>query len=140
MVVSPYLAVRAIHVLAGGFVLGGAAVLWLGFRVGGAVPVRLLSWFEAVFWAVLGAVVFSGLGNLVGFGVPAQGVRASALSFKLAVVLVVTVVSLVRTLAVLDLRRRGVETAVGGRIRLLYAATAVGVMVIVSTAGVLARG
>lgn len=140
MAVSEYVIARSVHVLGGGFALGGATLLWLAFRAGAGVPVRLLSWFEAIFWAVLGAMVFTGLGNLVGFGVPVVGARSTALSAKLACVLVVVIVSVVRTLSVVERRRLGRETTASARLGRLYAATVVLLSVVVLLAGVLARG
>lgn len=102
MAVSQYVIARSIHVLGGGFALGGATVMWLAFRTESGTSVRLLWWFEALFWAVLGLMVFTGLGNLVGFGVPAVGARSTALSAKLACLLVVVAVSVVRTFSVVE--------------------------------------
>jgi uncharacterized membrane protein len=140
MAVTQYVAVRSIHVLGSGFVIGGSAVLWLALRVGEPVSVRLFSWFEAGFWAVLGVMVFTGLGNLVGFGVPTDGVRASAFSVKLACILLLAAVSVVRALSVLELRRRDREPSTARGLRWLYAATTLLSAVIVPLAGVLARG
>lgn len=140
MAVMQYVAVRSIHVLGSGFVIGGSAVLWLALRAQGPVSVRLLSWFEAGFWAVLGVMVFTGLGNLVGFGIPTDGVRASALSVKLACLLLLAAVSGVRSLSVAELRRRDRETAAARGLRRLYATTTLLSAAIVPLAGVLARG
>lgn len=140
MALTQYVAVRSLHVLGSGVVIGGPAVLWLAFRTGEPVSVRLLSWFEAAFWAVVGVMVFTGLGNLVGFGIPTAGIRASAFSVKLACILGLAAVSAVRSLSVLELRRRSRETATDRRLRWLYAVTTLLSAVIVPLAGVLARG
>jgi uncharacterized membrane protein len=140
MAVTQYVAVRSIHVLGSGFVIGGSAVLWLALRAGEPGSTRLLSWFEAGFWAVLGVMVFTGLGNLVGFGIPTTGVRASAFSIKLVCILLLAAVSVVRTLSVLELRRRDREPSTARRLRWLYATTTLLSAVIVPLAGVLARG
>lgn len=140
MAVTQYVAVRSIHVLGSGFVIGGSAVLWLALRAQGPVSVRLLSWFEAGFWAVLGVMVFTGLGNLVGFGIPTTGGRANAFSIKLACVLLLAAVSTVRSLSIAELRRQDRKTATARGLRRLYAATTLLSAAIVPLAGVLARG
>ena len=85
-------------------------------------------------------MVFTGLGNLVGFGIPTTGVRASAFSIKLVCILLLAAVSVVRTLSVLELRRRDREPSTARRLRWLYATTTLLSAVIVPLAGVLARG
>lgn len=140
MAVTQYVAVRSIHVLGSGFVIGGSAVLWLALRVGEPGSIRPLSWFEAGFWAVLGVMIFTGLGNLVGFGIPTTGVRASAFSIKLVCILLLAAVSVVRALSVLELRRRDREPSTARGLRWLYAATTLLSALIVPLAGVLARG
>ncbi|CAI50289.1 CopD domain protein [Natronomonas pharaonis DSM 2160] len=142
MVLSTYAAVRTLHVLAVSLLVGGSAVLWLGLRVGTArLPVRLLSWFEAVFWGGLGIVVFTGLGNLVAFGIPpVDSHRGIVLTAKFVAVLGLAVFALVRAAAVIELQRAGNGAVGGRRLRLLYAATAWLSTAAVLLAGVLARG
>lgn len=136
---SQYFLVRLIHVLGAAVLLGGSATIWFAFRVAGRVDAALLWWYEGVFWFAFGAVVFTGTGNLAGFGAPAAGTdRWLALSVKLGVLLAVAVSSLVRTLAVATLAE-ATRTS-NSRLRLFYGATALAFVVVFALAGVVARG
>ena len=140
MLPSHYLAVRVIHLLVVGAILGGSAALWLVLRIDGSLAPRVLAWFEAVFWGLAGLVVFTGLGNLVTAGVPVTGTeRGTAFALKLGCILLLAFASLVRTTAVFRLTRGGSDGR-HVRLRWLYALTAWGSVVIVSLAGVLAHG
>lgn len=135
---STYVFVRLVHVLGAALLLGGAATIWLALRVTSGTDTALLRWYEGLFWFVLGVVVFTGTGNLVGYGAGLQGTdRWLILSVKLGLVLIVVSGSLVRTFAVA--RFEATETA-NRRLSWLYAATALSLSVIVALAGVLARG
>ena len=139
MAVSP-LVIRLLHVLAVGGLLGGTAVIWLAFRVDDGISVPLLSWFEGVFWGVVGAIVFTGLGNLAAFGVPGPDTtRGMVLTIKLGCLLFVVAGSVIRTFAVVQLSRGGVSSVTGPRLRWLYAATGWSVVAFVLIAGVLTR-
>ncbi|APW98695.1 DUF2214 domain-containing protein [Halobiforma lacisalsi AJ5] len=142
MAVSEYLLVRTLHVLTASLLTGGTALLWLAFRVDD-VAVALLTWFEGFFWAGAGLIVFTGLGNLVAFGVPGPGTtRGAALSIKLGVIFALVVGSLVRTFAVARYGRADVQAVNEDDdwLRQLYAATGWGLAAIIVLAGVLARG
>lgn len=135
---STYVFVRLVHVLGVGLLLGGAATIWLALRVTSGTDTTLLRWYEGLFWFVLGVVVFTGTGNLAGFGAGLRGTdRWLVLSVKLGFVLVVVAGSLVRTFAV---ARLGSGETTNRRLRWLYAATALFLSLIVALAGVLARG
>ncbi|EMA30039.1 DUF2214 family protein [Halobiforma nitratireducens] len=143
MAVSEYLLVRTLHVLAASMALGGSVVLWLAFRVADDVSVTLLSWFEGLFWGTAGLLVFTGLGNLVAFGVPdATTTRGTALTLKLGVLLVLVLGSIVRTFAVVRYERLEVcaVDADDDRLRWLYAGTGWCLAAVVVLAGVIARG
>lgn len=120
--------------------LGGSAVLWLAIRADEGVSVRAVTWFEAAFWGVFGVIVFTGIGNLVGFGTPTAGRRELTLTVKLSSVLVIAAVSIVRSFAVVERLRREVRTVTERRLGTLYAATAWLAAVVIVLAGVLARG
>lgn len=140
IVLSQYVLVRLLHVLGGAILLGGSATLWFAFRVAEGVDAALLWWYEAVFWFVFGAIVFTGTGNLAGFGAPLAGTdRWVALTAKLALVLALAVCSLVRTFGVARLPD-SVRTTTNARLRLLYGLTALSFAVVFALAGVLARG
>ena len=139
MAISP-LAIRLLHVLAVGGLLGGTAVIWLAFRVDGSLSVSLLSWFEGVFWGGIGVIVFTGLGNLAAFGVPdPDTTRGVVLTLKLGCLLLIVVGSVVRTFAVVQLSRGGVSNVTTPRLRWLYALTGWSVVALVLIAGVLTR-
>ena len=141
MAVSQYVFVRAVHVLSGGFLFGGSVLLYLAFHAEGAVSRSVLAWFEALFWGVLGALVFTGLGNAAGFGVPpVETDRGSVLAAKFSVLGAVVLISVLRTSAILAVGERGQSAVPGRRLRKLYALTALGLAVIVFLAGVYVRG
>jgi hypothetical protein len=140
MVGTQYVLLRSLHVLGGGLLLGGSAVLWLAIRADEGVSVRAVTWFEAAFWGVFGVIVFTGIGNLVGFGTPTAGRRELTLTVKLSSVLVIAAVSIVRSFAVVERLRREVRTVTERRLGTLYAATAWLAAVVIVLAGVLARG
>lgn len=137
---SQYVLVRSLHVLGAAVLLGGSATIWLAFRVADGVDTALLWWYEAVFWLLFGGVVFTGTGNLAGFGAPAAGTdRWLALTAKLTVLLAVAVGSLVRTFGVAGLADSARSTT-NPRLRLLYGLTALSFAAVFALAGVLARG
>lgn len=137
---SQYVLVRSLHVLGAAVLLGGSATIWFAFRVADSVDTALLWWYEAAFWFLFGGVVFTGTGNLAGFGAPAAGTdRWFALTAKLALVLAVVVCSLVRTFGVAGMADSAQSTT-NPRLRLLYGLTALSFAVVFALAGVLARG
>lgn len=139
--ISEYVIVRGLHVLSSGLVLGGAAMIWLALRVTPAVSVRLLWWFEAIFWGTIGILVFTGLGNIAGFGLPTvETDRGRILLVKLSVILAVVAGSVIRTFVVVELDRREQTETANHRLRWLYAATAWAVAFVIIAAGVFVRG
>ncbi|UPV74107.1 hypothetical protein M0R89_16400 [Halorussus limi] len=159
------LAVRALHVLGMAFVLGGATLTWWLFRqvgdvaasesaggtatAGGtadALPVAAA--YERGFWAAMGVLVMTGVGNLGSLApfVPAAGTEwGTVFAAKLALVLAVLALSLVRTLAVARFRRAERGAAAGSNLdtrslELGYGATALSLAVLVVLAEVLAHG
>jgi hypothetical protein len=137
---TQYVLLRSVHVLGSGLLVGGSAALWLAIRAGEGVSVRAVTWFEVAFWGIFGVIVFTGIGNLVGFGTPTSGRRELTLTVKLSSVLVIAAVSLVRSFAVTERLRDGARTVTERRLGTLYAATAWLTAVVILLAGVLARG
>jgi len=135
-----YVAVRSLHVLAAAFLFGGPLGMWLAFRTAEAVPVRLLSWIELLFWGAISVIVFTGLGNLSAFGVPTVETTTGAiLGVKFGAIALLVVGSVPRTFVVIYAEQDG--TTVHSRaLEWGYGLTAVGVAAIVFIAGVLVRG
>ena len=148
------LAVRALHVLAMALVLGGATLTWWLFRQvrgasatpteSAAAAFSVAAAYERGFWAAMGVLVMTGVGNLGSLApyVPAAETEwGTAFAVKLALVLGVLALSLVRTLVVARYRR--VESARGRGLRTLrlgYGATALSLAALVALAEVLAHG
>ncbi|UPW00159.1 hypothetical protein M0R88_16800 [Halorussus gelatinilyticus] len=156
------LAVRALHVLAMALVLGGATLTWWLFRqveAGGdadsaASPatetaVSVAAAYERGFWAALGVLVMTGVGNLGSLAPYVPGAETqwgTVFAAKLALVVAVLALSVVRTLLVVRSRRAGGTTSTGASnvgartLRLGYGATALSLAVLVALAEVLAHG
>ena len=105
-------AVRTVHVLAAAVAVGGALLAWVVVRAA-TTPAdrrsarRVAAGYERLFWAAMGLLAATGVGNLGAFA-PAMpgGDWGATLSAKLLVVLVALGRSLVRTLAVERCRDR----------------------------------
>ena len=120
-----HLAVRLVHVLGMAALVGGSAATWYALRIDLPRSLRLATRFEWLFWASLGLMVVTGVGNLGTLGPPAPATRwGTVLTVKLVVVLAVGLGSAVRSLAVGRLRGRGTDAATRASLRRLYAATA----------------
>ena len=133
--------VRLVHVVGMAVLLGGAGFVWYHLLEHDRPAVSLLVRFEALFWATMGAMVVTGIGNLGSLGPPGPGTRwGSILTVKLAVALAFVLGSVVRTLAVGRLRERVDRSNVTPTIRRTYAATAWTLLAIVALAEVLAHG
>jgi putative copper export protein len=100
--------VRWAHVAAMASVLGGAILLW-GLtlrrrdRVAPEVVAQLARTYEWIFWAAMGLLVMTGVGNLGAFGdqLPRPQTRwGETLTLKLVAVLALVVASVPRTLLV----------------------------------------
>lgn len=125
---------RLIHVASMAALLGGSWSIWylLAFRAedgASEVSSSALLRFEILAWIALGLLALTGIGNLGAFGafLPASNsVWGSKLIAKLALVLILFLVSLYRSLAVVALRS---QAQVAGspvlfqRLRALYAVT-----------------
>ncbi len=142
--------VRWAHVVGMAAILGGALLVWwltarpLRTDTDGDTRLEIAQRYEWIFWAAIGVQAMTGVGNLGAFG---QGLPASTtawgvrLTVKLAVVLVLALLSLPRTLAVAVLMNR--PAAVSGRLQVvasLYGATVMLVLVVVVLAVWLAHG
>ncbi|WP_435147950.1 CopD family protein [Halobaculum sp. P14] len=137
-----HLAVRTVHVLGMVVLLAGSAAVWAGLRVGDRAAGPLLRQFECVFWAAMGVMVVTGVGNLGALGAPGPGTRWGAVfTLKLAVVALFVAGSGVRSLAVFRLRDvDDPDDAVCRRITSSYGATTGALLVVVVLAEVLAHG
>ncbi|MFC7203639.1 hypothetical protein ACFQJC_08940 [Haloferax namakaokahaiae] len=139
MSLASSLLVRLVHVVGMAFVFGSAVFAWAVFRADGDVPHSLATTYEWLFWATMGVMVVTGVGNLGALGPPGPETRwGSILTVKLVVVLAFVVGSFLRTLVVLRLRERAMQN--GALLSKLYAATAGGLLVLVTLAEVLAHG
>lgn len=145
------LAIRWLHVVAMAVVLGGATLTWWQFRddeTGKETTAALATAaaYERGFWAALGVLVMTGVGNLGSLApyVPEPGTAwGTAFAAKLLLVVALLAISAVRTLHVARYRRAETPPASDGPARTLragYAATALLVAVLVVLAEVMAHG
>lgn len=141
------LAVRWLHVLGMAVALGGATAAWRAFRddaVADAAAIGVAAAYERGFWAAVGVLVMSGVGNLGSLApfVPDAGTRwGTTFAVKIALVVAVLVLSVVRTLAVHRCRRAArLSASPLRRLRIGYAATALTLAAVVALAEVLAHG
>ncbi|GEM_PF-1266158 len=138
---SEYVLIRSVHVLGAGLLLGGSSCLWLLFLLDRDISVQLLTWFELLFWPIAAIVVFTGLGNIVGFGVAPPGTNAGlAFTLKLTVLLAIVVSSVLRSLVVREGQVAGQASVAGAGLRRLYAMTGWLFAAVVLLAGVVAYG
>jgi uncharacterized membrane protein len=150
MAESLHLAVRLFHVLAVTLFVGGSTLLWLGFRRATAanetaVVLATAASYEWLFWAAVGVVAATGVGNL---GALAPGVPGPAtewgvtLAVKLPVVVLFLVGSVVRTVLVDSIDRVPVShnAAIRRRLARSYGVTALYLVGIVALGEVLAHG
>lgn len=158
--VLPSVAVRWLHVVAAAGVLGGASLVWWLVRDAMrtddpsrvAVALSLSRAYEWGFWAAVGVIVATGIGNLGALAPAVPGPDTdwgTTLSLKLVFVLVLLVGSVVRTVLAAGLSERTVGTAreqsdTDSRrfvaLRSAYAITTVWLLAIVGFAEVLAHG
>ncbi|POG54889.1 hypothetical protein [Haloferax marisrubri] len=141
------LLVRFVHVVGMSLVFGGAAFAWALFSdarsegTAGSDPTPLAATYEWVFWATMGAMVVTGVGNLGALGPPGPSGRwGTLLTAKLLVVTAFVLGSFVRTLVVLRLRRDHPAGAGRSLLAKSYGATAAALLVLVALAEVLAHG
>jgi uncharacterized membrane protein len=167
--VVPSVVVRWLHVVAAASILGGAGLAWwivrdatrTGDPARTAAVLSVAQGYEWGFWAAIGVIVATGVGNLGALAPTIPGPATdwgTVLSIKLALVLALLVGSVVRTLLAASLpsgrtvrppSERTGETApdslpVDARhlaiLRAAYALTAGWVLAIVGAAEVLAHG
>jgi subtilisin family serine protease len=137
------LTVRWLHVLAATIAVGGSVLTWAVCRtaendpdIGGVVSVA--RGYEWLFWAAVGALVMTGVGNLGAFAPTLPGGRWRAtLDLKLGLLVVVLVGSALRTSLLVRLPRRSDSARI---LRAAYGATAVGLVAVLTLAEVLAHG
>lgn len=141
------LAVRWLHLVGMAVAVGGAALTWALFRSPGertGATIEFAATYEWLFWAAMGALVMTGVGNLGSLApsVPAADTDwGTVFAVKLLAVMAVLGLSVVRTLLVHRGRRAEPASASGVRVlRVSYAATTLALAGIVALAGVLAHG
>lgn len=132
-------AIRWTHVVAMAVVLGGAALLWVLSIRAEPTAARAVTWaavrYEHAFWAAVGVLVMTGVGNLAAFGMQlpsAGGEWGTAMLSKLILVLALATLSVPRTLAVARVAGAGDVADVG--FGWLYGATTLAVLVILALA------
>ncbi|QLG29645.1 hypothetical protein HUG10_18725 (plasmid) [Halorarum halophilum] len=154
MASSLHLAVRTVHLLSMVALVGVSAGAWYALRTNSRPGVAGLRRVECAFWAVLGLLLATGVGNIGALGAPGPGTRwGGFLTVKLLVVLVVVLGSFVRTSAVLRLPdgrgyARGDASSDDGAtpvgyepvLERLYLVTTWSLLVVVVLAEVLAHG
>ncbi len=150
--IDGHLLVRGAHVIAAMLLVGGAVLAWaawLGVRPGdggAAAAARLAVRYEWLAWGALGVLVATGIGNLGVFGeaLPAPDSRwGRALTVKLALVLLLLLLSAVRVLALVRASGGSDEprdARATRAVRRLYGATALLGVGVVAAAEVLAHG
>ena len=136
------LLIRWFHVVAMATILGGALlVLWLAARGTSTTVIDVAVRYEQLFWAALGVIVMTGVGNLGAFGLalPAPSTNwGGTFIAKITAVVLLIALSLPRSLVVA--RLAGGAEAPTTTIRWLYSATAAGVAGIAALAVWLAHG
>ncbi|WP_424000474.1 CopD family protein [Haloarcula salina] len=110
------LAIRTLHVLAMAVLVGGSAAAWYGYRSGAVDGLAAADRFEWLFWAGVGALVLTGVGNLGALGPPGPTTDwGRTLLVKLTLVVGLVCGSAVRTLVVVRAREAVRPVADGGR-------------------------
>ena len=143
LLASPTLLVRWLHLLAATVAVGGSVLTWALLRAGrpdldGALFVA--RGYEWLFWAAVGTLVATGIGNVGAFAPTLPGGRwRTTLDLKLGLVVVVLVGSALRAILLARLRNRPAPTA-GRLLQVSYGLTAAGLVVLLSLAAVLAHG
>lgn len=156
--VLPSMVVRWLHVVAAASILGGAGLVWWMVRDAtrtddpsrAAAALSLSRAYEWGFWAAVGMIVATGVGNLGALAPAVPGPDTdwgTTLSLKLVLVLVLLIGSVVRTILAAGLSGRPVETkrldADSRRLvvlRSVYAGTTIWLLAIIGFAEVLAHG
>jgi hypothetical protein len=102
------LAIRTLHLLAVAIIVGGATLVAASARLEQSQAPALAATYEWLFWASFGVLVLTGIGNLGAVGAPPPATGwGQAFLLKLTLVLVLTVGSVIRTLALIRAARPG---------------------------------
>jgi uncharacterized membrane protein len=134
------LAVRWLHLLAATVVVGGSLTTWLVLSADRVGVVAVARRYEWLFWAAVGTLVMTGVGNLGAFAPTLPGGQwRTTLDAKLGVFVLVLWGSALRTTFLSRLEPEPTATA-RRRLRRAYAATAAGFLVLLTLAAVLAHG
>ncbi|WP_380681161.1 hypothetical protein [Salinigranum sp. GCM10025319] len=164
LLASTSLAVRWLHVLAATVAVGGSVLTWVHLRVeasdhdderidgdgngdgdgglalDGGSALSVARGYEWLFWAAVGTLVMTGVGNLGAFAPTLPGGRwRTTLDAKLALLVVVLLGSAVRVLLLRRVRREP-SVAATRVLRRVYGVTAVGLVALLTLAEVLAHG
>jgi len=136
------LVIRWLHVAAMAAILGGAVlVAWLAARGPGTVVIDVAVRYEQIFWAGLGVLVMTGVGNLGAFGLalPAPVTTwGGTFTAKMLMVATLVAISLPRSLVVARAARGSQVPAT--TIRWLYGVTLATLALIAALAVWLAHG
>lgn len=140
---------RWLHVAGMTFMVGGAGLLTLtaiNTTIDARTLVKFATAYEALFWIVLGVQVISGVGNMGAFGaalpLPATAWGAQFL-VKLGIVLILILLSLVRSMFVLvagNIETAGTVAAFPRMALTVYGGTVLTLLVILWLAVGLAHG
>lgn len=134
------LGIRTLHVLTVTVLVGASLVLWDGYRTETYTDLTLARRYEWGFWAALGVLAVTGVGNLGAVGAPGPATDwGRTFLVKLLVVLAVVVGSAVRTLAVARVGDGG-HPAQLQSVGRLYGVTTAALLAVVVLAEVLAHG
>ncbi|WP_338726642.1 CopD family protein [Haladaptatus sp. DJG-WS-42] len=141
--------VRGVHVLAMAVALGGSISLWWAIRTRAPLPaeraalLRFAEGYEWLFWAALGTLVMTGVGNL-GALAPAVPTTTTqwglVLYVKLVAVLGLLLLSAVRTVVVHKLSEADTSVNVAASLSRAYAVTMLYLVGLLALAEVLAHG
>lgn len=136
-----HLTVRLVHVLGMAVLLGGSAFTWYALHTDARRPLSVATHYEWLFWATMGLLVATGVGNLGTLGPPGPSTRwGTVMTVKLVVVVGFAFGSVARSLAVRRLRDRSADVGETRTLGRLYAATAWTLVLVVALAEVLAHG
>jgi putative copper export protein len=121
--------------------VGGTLAVWYGYRTEAVTDLTLARRYEWTFWAALGVLVVTGVGNLGSVGAPGPATAwGRTFLVKLVLVLAVVVGSAVRTLSVVHVTEDPAVTTRNRLVGRLYGATTVALVLVVVLAEVLAHG
>lgn len=138
---SLHLAIRTLHVLGMAALVGGAAGVWLAARRSIGDLRDLARGYEWLFWAALGSMAVTGIGNLGALGAPDPATRwGQLLLAKLSLVIVVVLASAVRTLAVVRADEAVEAVPLAAWHERAYGLTTLALVGLVALAEVLAHG